>query len=124
MAKIEVSKEFYDIYINFNVCNQIDNMNLLSKKELYFLLVNVLDKFDETDPVVRTNLLPFKDMFMEIYDLMDDSTNEPNIYIKELINETDNKYLECESILYNNTELPKPKSLVEVRDAKINLLNK
>ena len=38
VKNITVSNEFVDIYKNFNVVSQVDNMKKLSKRELYFKL--------------------------------------------------------------------------------------
>jgi hypothetical protein len=58
---IHVSNEFVDIYTNFNVVTQVEKMKQLTKRELYLLLTVCLDKFSDEDPVVKHNLLPFKE---------------------------------------------------------------
>ncbi len=42
-----------------NVNSQIEKMKELSKKELYLLLITVLDKFQDDDPMVIKNVAPF-----------------------------------------------------------------
>ena len=39
VQKIKVSNEFVDIYTNFNVVTQVENMKRLSKREQYLLLL-------------------------------------------------------------------------------------
>ena len=69
---IQVSNEFVDIYTKFNVVTQVEKMKQLTKRELYLLLTVCLDKFSDEDPVVKHNLLPFKEEIMNIFDVQDD----------------------------------------------------
>ena len=57
--KIAVSDLFNEIYINFNVSSQVENMKRLEKRELYLLLTLALDKHSDEDPVVVNNFQPF-----------------------------------------------------------------
>jgi len=106
---INVSKQFVDIYSNFNVVTQVEKMKQLSKKELYLLLTVCLDKFSDEDPVVRHNLIPFKDECMAIFDIQDDKEPTEQDLI-DLVNESGDK-------------LPEPLTKDQVRDAKINIIN-
>ena len=119
-----VSEKFVDIFKNFNVVTQVEEMKNLSKRELYLLLTVCLDKFSDEDPVVNFNFQPFKEEVMEIFDVQDDkdSTNQT---LLDLISESGDKYIETDYIVDNKGEkLPEPLTKEEVRDAKINIINK
>jgi hypothetical protein len=122
--KIHVSNEFVDIFSNFNVVTQVEKMKQLTKRELYLLLTVCLDKFSDEDPVVKHNLLPFKEEIMNIFDVQDDKEATDPILI-DLITESGDKYIETDHIIYNDDQkLPEPLNKEEVRDAKINIINK
>jgi hypothetical protein len=122
VKNIHVSKEFVDIFSNFNVVTQVDKMKQLTKRELYLLLTVCLDKFSDEDPVVKHNLLPFKEECLAIFDVQDDKDATEQILI-DLIEESGDKYIETDNILYNNEKLPEPLTKEQVRDAKINIIN-
>lgn len=119
---INVSKLFFEIYKNFNVVSQVTRMRQLNERELYLLLTVCLDKFSDEDPVVKYNLIPFRDEIMSIYDIQDekDPTNETLI---KLIEETGDKYIETDNLVYRGEKLPEPLTKEQVRDAKINIIN-
>ncbi len=118
--KLQVSDLFVEIYTNLNVCSQLENMEKLSKKELYLLLILSLDKHNEDDPVVLYNLLPWKDTVIEIFNLQDDK--ETDIELKELVEETGDKYIDVTILVDSKgNKLKEPLSKEEVRDAKINI---
>jgi len=120
---IHVSNEFVDIYTNFNVVTQVEKMKQLTKRELYLLLTVCLDKFSDEDPVVKYNLLPFKEEIMNIFDIQDDKEATDTILI-DLITESGDKYIETDYIVYNDDQkLPDPLTKDQVRDAKINIIN-
>jgi hypothetical protein len=121
--KIHVSNEFVDIFSNFNVVTQVEKMKQLTKRELYLLLTVCLDKFSDEDPVVKHNLLPFKEEIMSIFDVQDDKEATDPILI-DLITESGDKYIETDYIVYNDDQkLPDTLTKEEVRDAKINIIN-
>lgn len=121
--KLNVSDEFLDIYLNMNVNSQIEKMKELSKKELYLLLITVLDKFQDDDPMVIKNVAPFMNEMMEIYNVQDDiKTNDE--YLLSLIDETNDKYIDTDFIYHNNQKLPEPRDKSGVRDAKIDIIIK
>ena len=121
--QLKVSNEFVDIYTNFNVVTQVEKMKQLTKRELYLLLTVCLDKFSDEDPVVKHNLLPFKEEIMNIFDVQDDKDATDPILI-DLITESGDKYIETDNIVYSNDQkLPDPLTKDEVRDAKINIIN-
>lgn len=70
--KILVSNEFIEIYHNFNVCDQINKMKELSKRELYLLLTLCLDKHDDNNVIVKHNFVEFESEIMELFDIQDD----------------------------------------------------
>jgi hypothetical protein len=124
VKNITVSNEFVEIYKNFNVVNQVENMKNLSKKELYLLLTVCLDKFSDEDPVANFNFQPFKEeLTVGIFDIQDDK--EPtDIDLLNLIDETGDKYIETDNIVdVYGKKLPNPLTKEEVRDAKINIIN-
>lgn len=119
--KLQVSDLFVEIYTNLNVCSQLENMEKLSKKELYLLLILALDKHNDEDPVVLHNLLPWKDTALQIFELQDDK--ETNIKeLEELVEETGDKYIDVTVLVdVNGNSLRDPLTKEEVRDAKINI---
>ena len=124
VKKIVVSDLFVDIYTNFNVCSQVERMKTLSKKELYLLILVVLDKnTDETlenDPVIQHNLLPFEEYSDDIYNLSDDK--DVVTELAELVEET-GQYVKTTNIVDSNgNQLREPLNKAEVRDAKINII--
>jgi Fe-S-cluster formation regulator IscX/YfhJ len=86
-TKIVVSDLYKEIYMNFNVSSQIENMKNLDKRELYLLLTFALDKHSDEDPVVVHNFQTFKDEVMEIYDIQDDKETTNKVLLA-LIEET------------------------------------
>jgi hypothetical protein len=122
-SKINVTNEFVDIFSNFNVVTQVEKMKQLTKRELYLMLTVCLDKFSDEDPVVKHNLLPFKEEIMNIFDVQDDKEATDSVLI-DLIIESGDKYIETDYIVYNNDQkLPDPLTKDQVRDAKINIIN-
>ena len=122
--QIAVSNLFKEIYINFNVCSQIENMKKLSKKELYLLLTHALDLQSKDDATVLKNFQHFKDEMMEIYDIQDDKETE-NTILLELIEETGFKYIDTDKIVDSEGQkLREPYTKQEARLAKINLIDK
>lgn len=122
--KIKVSDDFVEIYKNFNVYDQVEKMKQLSKKELYLLLTICLDKHSDEDPVVKFNFLPFEKESRLVYDVQDDK-EVGDKDLNELIKETSDKYIDTDVIVDSNGDkLPEPLTKVEVRDAKINIINR
>lgn len=119
--KLQVSDLFVEIYTNLNVCSQLENMEKLSKKELYLLLIIALDKHNDEDPVVLHNLLPWKDTALQIFELQDDKETDI-LELKELVEETGDKYIDVTVLVdVNGDPLREPLTKEEVRDAKINI---
>jgi hypothetical protein len=122
--KIVVSELFIDIYKNFNVTSQVEKMKQLSKKELYLLLTCAFDKHSDDDPVVRHNLLDFREEAMKIYAIQnDEETTDQDLL--DLIKETGDKYIDTDNIIDSSgNKLSDPLTKQEVRDAKINIIDK
>jgi len=122
VKNVTVSDLFVKIYENFNVVDQIENMNNLSEEELYLLLVYVLDRHSDDDPVVVHNLQPFKEKVMEIYELQDDKeTTNPVLLV--LVEETGDKYIETDYVVNRlGDKLKDPLTKEEVREAKIDII--
>lgn len=118
--KIIVSDRFYNIYKEFNFKCQLQEMKLLSKKELYLLLTVCIDKFEECQ-IVSNNLKEFKPELKEIFDIQDDKPVVNEILI-ELISETGD-YIDTDVIIDSQgNKLPEPLSKEELRDLKISYL--
>jgi len=121
--QLKVSNEFFDIFKNFNVVNKVEEMKLLSKKELYLLLTVCLDKHDDEQPTVVYNFQPFREEVMELFEIQDDKETLNPILI-QLIEESGDKYIETDNIVDDlGNKLPDPLTKEEVRDAKINIIN-
>ena len=115
-----VSNEFVDIFRNFNVVDKIEEMKLLSKRELYLLLTVCFDKHDEDQPTVIHNFLEFKDYIMEINDLFENNKTDNPI----LIELSEGGYIETDNIVdENGNGLPIPYTKEEIRDVRINIIN-
>ena len=122
VKNVTVSDLFVKIYENFNVVDQVENMNNLSDEELYLLLVYVLDRHSDEDPVVVHNLQPFKEKVMEIYELQDDKETT-NTILLELVEKTGDKYIETDYIVDGSgNKLKDPLTKEEVREAKIDII--
>ena len=122
VKNVTVSDLFVKIYENFNVVDQIENMNNLSEEELYLLLVYVLDRHSDEDPVVVHNLQPFKEKVMEIYELQDDKETT-NPVLLTLVEKTGDKYIETDYVVDGSgNKLKDPLTKEEVREAKIDII--
>ena len=116
---INVSNEFADIYINFNVSSQLDKMKSLSQRELYLLLILCLDFHSDEDPVCINNYKHFTDEINEILSIQDDKETNNQI-LKGLVDETGDKYIDVDNLVdLNGNKLPTPLDKGDVRNAKI-----
>ena len=121
--QIKVSKEFVDIFRNFNVVNQVEEMKKLSKRELYLLLTVCLDKHDDEHPTVVYNFQPFREEVMQIFEIQDDKETL-NPILQALIEESGDMYIETDGIVDEiGNKLPDTLTKEQVRDAKINIIN-
>ena len=122
--KIEVSELFVETYINFNVTDQTNQIRSLSKREIYLLLIYVIDRHDEYDPVVVRNLREFESEMLELVNIQDDLPTK-NQVILDLINETGNRYIETDNIVdRNGKKLKNPLNKQQVRQEKIKRITK
>lgn len=120
---IKVSDKFIEIYKNINVINQVDEMRSLPKKELYLLLIIILDKFDTDDPVVMNNVLSFEKESMDIYDIQCDLPSQVDELI-QLVKETNDKFISIDKIVdIDGNKLPDILTKSEVRDAKLDKID-
>jgi hypothetical protein len=96
MSKITVSDQFIDIYQNFTKESQVENMNNLSKEELYLLLICVIDgekdNIDPENPILKENMKPFEDEVMELFDIQDDIKTTNPVLLK-LIKDSGDEYI-------------------------------
>lgn len=121
---IVVSDEFFEIYKNFNVKTQVEEMKALDKEELYLLLTLCLDKHDDTNALALSNFRAFADEIKEILDLQEDREVK-NQYLLDLAKRTEDSYIETDNIVNSKGEkIPEPYTLQEVRDIKIGLTEK
>jgi len=117
-SNITVSELFLEIYRNFNVSNQIDKMNLLTKEELYLLLDACIDRHDEDDSTVQLNFSPFVEEIKEILKIQsgEDADDKVLKNLQDRISQT----LICELKTQSGEDLPDPYTKEEVRDLKLN----
>ena len=98
MSKITVSDQFIDIYQNFTKENQVENMNNLSKEELYLLLICVIDNIYPENPILKENMKPFEDEVMELFDIQDDIKTTNPVLLK-LIKDSGEEYIIFDEVL-------------------------
>lgn len=129
MVKIkkEVSQLFVDIYMNFNVYSQKDNILKLDDREKYLLIIYCLDRHDDDDLIVSNQGKHFLKEYEEIYHILDSNGNDfDNVteILKDIFDEFDN----FDNFDYNNLvgpndlEIRNPYNKAEVRDIKIKLI--
>lgn len=115
---IIVSEKFLEIYRYFNVSDQRDNMEKLSKEELYLLLDTCVDEHDEDDPTVILNFSPYSTELNEILKIQS-GYDVDNEVVKNLQKIT-NLRLSFTRVLKNGGKLPNTYTRDEVRDLKLN----
>jgi hypothetical protein len=121
--KLIVSDEFLEIYRNFNVYDQSKQINKLSDRERYLLIILCLDKHDDENPIVLYNFKPLKEEIEEIYQVQDNKETTNQILL-DLIKETDHKHIESDYIRdKDGNKVPDPFDKNEVRDKKIDIIN-
>jgi hypothetical protein len=122
--KITVSELFVEIYMNFNVTDQVENIKMLGPKEMYLLMIYVIDRHSEENPVVVKNLNSFQKEIMELHRIMDDRPTE-NPIIMDLISETGDRYIETDNVVdKNGRKLKSPLTQQQVRQEKIKRIRK
>jgi hypothetical protein len=121
--KLIVSNEFLEIYRNFNVYDQTEQINKLSDRERFLLLILCVDKHDDENPIVLYNFKPFKEEIKEIYEVQDNKETTNQVLL-DLIKETDHKHVESDYIRdKDGNKVPDPFDKNEVRDKKIDIIN-
>ena len=121
--KLIVSDEFLEIYRNFNVYDQTEQINKLSERNRYLLIILCLDKHDDENPIVLYNFKPFKEEIKEIYEVQDNKETTNQVLL-DLIKETDHKHVESDYIRdKDGNKVPDPFDKNEVRDKKIDIIN-
>jgi hypothetical protein len=121
--KLIVSDEFLEIYRNFNVYDQTEQINKLSDRERFLLLILCVDKHDDENPIVLYNFKPFKEEIKEIYEVQDNKETTNQVLL-DLIKETDHKHVESDYIRdKDGNKVPDPFDKNEVRDKKIDIIN-
>ncbi len=114
---IKVSHNFIEIYRNFNVSDQREKMNELSKEELYLLLDSCIDNHDDEDSTVQLNFSPFMNELKEILNLQSGEVSNP--ILEDLQNKAGLKISNIR-ISENGDELPETYTRDQVRDLKLN----
>jgi hypothetical protein len=121
--KLIVSDEFLEIYRNFNVYDQTEQINKLSDRERFLLLILCVDKHDDENPIVLYNFKPFKEEIKEIYEVHDNKETTNQVLL-DLIKETNHKHVEIDYIRdKDGNKVPDPFDKNEVRDKKIDIIN-
>jgi hypothetical protein len=121
--KLIVSDEFLEIYRNFNVYDQTEQINKLSDRERFLLLILCVDKHDDENPIVLYNFKPFKEEIKKIYEVQDNKETTNQVLL-DLIKETDHKHVESDYIRdKDGNKVPDPFDKNEVRDKKIDIIN-
>lgn len=98
MSKITVSDQFIEIYQNFTKENQVENMNKLTKEELYFLIIKVVDNLDEGNPILKENIKSFRKETMEILHIQRDKKTKNPVLLK-LIEDSANEYIMFDEVV-------------------------
>jgi hypothetical protein len=83
-----------------------------------------LDKHSDENPTVSSNFTEFKEHLLEIFDVQDEKSTQ-NQTILDLIEESDNQYIETDNIVDSNGDkLPDPYTKEEIRDIRIGIIKK
>ena len=113
-TKIVVSDEFFEIFLNMNVICQIQNLEKLSKKEIYVMLNCIIDHHDIDDKYVFETIQHFqKEMtllhkyYYQESEHIDEENNFPE-ELSELISECGNNLIDFMVITTDGKPLPKP----------------
>lgn len=108
---VTVSDEFIDIYKKFNVTSLKAEIDSLSKKELYLLILLCIDQYSEDNVAVMGNLEPYRDELEIIWNLQD-GKDPTDADIIELVDITDDKYIDIFKIRDKNGD-PMPDPLTD-----------
>ena len=126
-----VSDLFIEIYLNFNITQQTDKMDMLSRKELLLLLILCIDKHNQEDVVVDINLSKYQpelkvisqSLPQNLFDIIDVTDSD----LISLGNSTGNEYIDVDNIIdkYNNPlpdRLSDSEALLKRREININCI--
>jgi len=122
--KFTVSDLFIDCYKLINVININDKISLLSKRELFLLLILVSDTHDTESNIVFDNVKNYELELKTVLELWDSNstTDTDLIYLSEVTGDTS---IDVSVLVDKNDDiLPKPLSATEAlvlsREIKIN----
>jgi hypothetical protein len=118
--KLTVSQLFVEIYKNFNVSDQRENMKKLPKDELYYLLDTCIDSHDEDDLTVCQNFSPFADEIKNILSIHDNSILGNSSSLTDLDYKSITNRIYDNRVTENGDPLPKIYTKDEVRELKLN----
>ena len=113
------NETFIEIYRNFNVCNQIDKVKTMDRKEKYILLNLCIEKHNEDDLQVIENLSSFVEEVTSLQNLFKNDSNQEDPLLNELSMKY-GRYLNIPIEDIHGNELPDPYSREEVRELKLN----
>lgn len=110
---MKLTEEFKYCYKYFNVYNVTEQIEKLSKKEKYLLLISATDFHDENQPITLSNFIPFEKELIEIGDYFDSKSG--NETLEEIKNETGKSEISTDDL-----DLPKVLTIQEAREHKLN----
>ena len=113
------NETFIEIYRNFNVCNQIDKVKTMDRKEKYILLNLCIEKHNEDDLQVIENLSSFVEEVTILQHLFKNDCESEDPFLNELSMKY-GRYLNISIEDIHGNELPEPYSREEVRELKLN----
>lgn len=122
--KIIVSDELIDIYLNIDKVNRIDSIKQLSKRELYILLLIVIDNHDDNNKYVKYNCRPFEKEAFEIYKVQNNEKIN-SVILNKLIENSSEHYIETTNIFDSEgNSLPTLNDIRSIRKYKLKVLEK
>lgn len=113
-----IKDEIKNIFINFNVSNQTEEMKNLNEKELYILLNACIESHSDEDPQVLQNFQSHIEMCKNLRKLFDTGSSD-----NETLLELSKQYGPFLSIPLQDkdgNDLPQPLTRNEVRELKLN----
>ena len=113
-----ITDEIKNIFINFNVSNQTEEMKKLNEKELYILLNACIESHSDQDPQVLQNFHSQIENVNNLRDLFDTGSSD-NETLRELLKQY-GPYLGIPLQDKDGNDLPQPLTRNEVRELKLN----
>ena len=114
----ELSDQLVDIFLNFNVSDQTEQLTKLSTKDYYVLLNLCIDLHSEEDPQVIQNLSTSVEKISNLRTLFE-TGESTELELTELSRKYGN-YLNIPVEDSLGNELPEPYTREEVRELKLN----